>query len=95
MDIDEISDGSGVAQRSLTLGRRKKDLARNSISITSFKENQDIVRVSRVMEPSSDAEVMEPRLSDVRSAPRVAKIFMEENCSHGSQALSVRSHAFY
>ncbi|XP_038982660.1 methyl-CpG-binding domain-containing protein 9-like isoform X2 [Phoenix dactylifera] len=88
MDIDEISDGSGIAQRSLTFGRRKKDLARNSM-ITSSNENQDSVWVSCGMEPSSDTEVMEPQFSDVRSASRVAKTFMEENCGNGSQDASV------
>lgn len=94
MDIDEISDGSGIAQRSFTLGRRKKDLARNSM-ITSFNENQDSVWVSCGMEPSSNTEVMEPQLSEVRSASRVAKTFMVENYGHGSQDMSVSSQTFY
>ncbi|XP_038983854.1 methyl-CpG-binding domain-containing protein 9-like isoform X1 [Phoenix dactylifera] len=64
MDIDERSDGSGTAQKSLTLRRRKKDLARN-LMITSYNENQDCVQVSCGMEPSSDTEVLDHECQDV------------------------------
>lgn len=83
MDIDERSDGSGTAQKSLTLRRRKKDLARNSM-MTSYND-QDSVQVSCGMEPSSDTEVLESRFANTS---------MEENCSHELQDVTVRSHAF-
>lgn len=84
--IDERVDGSGIVHGSLPRRRRKKELARISVTNNSI-ENQDSVRNS-FGEPS-DTEAMEPQYCDARSGSRVTRSSTEENGLNGSQNLIV------